>query len=231
MCLDICLAHKMSRGEKMPRYNEKDYSISNALKNIGDYFWRLYKDDLKAYAEDRTRNDIITRIHEEWDNPPLLKPFGTDIRIEWALAIYDHGDWEKCQSYKVPSYKTQNTNLSMIDPRRRYPAEYRSENGINVRSISELCIANWLYFNRIPFEYERQVVFKKSNVSAYCDFYLPEKDIYIELWGMSKDPAYMEYKQWKEPLYLQNGYKLVSLYPNDLKNLRDRLALAISKIK
>ena len=48
---------------------------------------------------------------------------------------------------------------------------------------------------------------------------------------MSRDPAYMEYKQWKEPLYLQNGYKLVSLYPNDLKNLRDRLALAISKIK
>ena len=64
-----------------------------------------------------------------------------------------------------------------------------------MKSVLELCIANWLYFNRIPFEYERQVVFKESNETAYCGFYLPEKDIYIEFWGMSKDSAYMEYKQ------------------------------------
>ena len=41
----------------MPRYKEKDYSLLTALKNIGDFFWRNYQDDLRIYAEKVT--DIL----------------------------------------------------------------------------------------------------------------------------------------------------------------------------
>ena len=100
----------------MSKYKESDYSLSYALQNIGDYFWRLYRDDLKAYAANRARKDIPQRIHDEWDHAAQCTPFGTDIRIEWALAIYDHGDWEKALSISVPSYNKQQALLEHEQP-------------------------------------------------------------------------------------------------------------------
>ena len=38
-----------------------------------------------------------------------------------------------------------------------------------------------------------------------------------------KFPNYEFYKRWKENNYIQNKLPLISLYPADLKNLRDRL--------
>ena len=189
----------------------------------------MYREDLRVFAENRSRADIPQKIHDEWDNAAHCSAYGTDIRIEWALAIYDHGDWEKALSAPVPSYVPQSANVK-VDPRLRYPAEYRSENGVYVRSISELCIANWLYANRIPFEYERSVSFPQTKETAHCDFYLPEHDVYIEYWGMSSNSHYEEYKRWKEDNYLRNNIPLISLYPADLKNLRDRFDLYLQKV-
>lgn len=202
----------------MPRYNGRNYSLSYALENIGDYFWRMYQDDLLEYAKDQSREDIFERIHENWDIPMQMSPKGTNIRIEWAVAIYEHGDWEKSTNMLAPNYIT--SQIGVVDPRRKYPTEYRCDSGVYVRSLSELCIANWLYSNNIAFDYERAVMF--GDVTAHCDFYLPKQDVYIEFWGMVNDEKYIQYKQWKELLYAENGYKLVSLYPNDLKNLRDQ---------
>ena len=206
----------------MPRDYE-NYSISYALWNIGDYFWRLYREDLRFFAENRTRTDIVQRIHIEWDSTSGCAPSGTDIRIGWALAIYDHGDWDESLRTPVPPYKKTEDPVVTVDARRKYPAEYRCDNGIYVRSLSELCIANWLYANRIPFEYERKVQFTASCESAHCDFYLPDYNVYIEFWGISSDKNYEHYKRWKENNYIQNRLPLLSLYPADLKNLRDRL--------
>ena len=135
----------------MSVYSEKDYSLPHALENIGAGFWSMYKDTLKIYAEDRSRTDIIERIHAEWNSKYNCSPFGTNIRIDWAIkGIYDHGDWDAADSETVPDYRANQehaTNVA-LDPRLRYPAEYRCDNGIYVRSISELCIANWGTFCR-----------------------------------------------------------------------------------
>ena len=214
----------------MPRYKEKDYSLLTALKNIGDFFWRNYQDDLRIYAENRNRIDIPQRIHEEWDSAMNFSPYGTDIRIEWALAIYDHGDWEESLITPVPDYHEKSSLDVKIDPRRKYNAEYRCDNGIYVRSLSELCIANWLYANRIAFEYERTIRFQSTGEQAHCDFYLSDSHVYIEFWGMYNDPSYAKYKQWKEERYFENNLPLISLYPSDLKNLRDQLENALHRL-
>ena len=211
----------------MPRDFE-NYSISYALWNIGDYFWRLYREDLRFFAENRSRTDIVERIHAEWNPTSGCTSSGTNIRIEWALAIYDHGDWEESLKTPVPPYNKSGDPIVTVDTRLKYPAEYRCDNGIYVRSLSELCIANWLYANRIPFEYERKVHFQRSGESAHCDFYLPEYDVYIEFWGMSNDKNYEHYKRWKEHNYAKNNIPLISLYPSDLRNLRDRLVAKLT---
>lgn len=203
----------------MARYQEKNYTVETALQNIGESFWQRYCADLKKYAQNPQRKDIVEKIHAEWDKGGL-SPFGTDIRIEWAVAIYQHGDWEKAAASKVPPYDVV---ASLTDQRRKYPAEFRCDNGVYVRSLSELFIAQWLYANRITFEYERKVYFASCNQSALCDFYLPDYDVYVEFWGMEENEQYAAYKLWKEPLYRHNGYRLVSLHFEDLKNFRDSL--------
>lgn len=214
----------------MPKDFE-NYSISYALWNIGDYYWRLYHEDLRSFADDRNRTDIVEQIHAEWDAASGCKPSGTDIRIRWALEIYDHGDWEESLKTPVHPYKKNGNPIVTVDARRKYPAEYRCDNGVYVRSLSELCIANWLYTNRIPFEYERKVHFPISGESAHCDFYLPDYDVYIEFWGLSGDKNYEHYKRWKENNYTSNAIPLISLYPSDLKNLRDRLTEKLASFR
>ena len=203
----------------MPKYREEDYSLEYALLNININFFKYYQDDLKTYAQNPNRTDIVDRIHDEWDSKYNMSPYGTDIRIEWAVAIYEHGDWEKAiatnEVYNKP------VTSAPIDQRKRYPADFRCDNGIYVRSLSELFIADWLYANRIVFEYEREVNFQTCHQSAHCDFYLPDYDVYIEFWGMDRDEQYIAYKQWKEPLYEANGYNLISLNFQDLKMFRD----------
>ena len=210
----------------MAKYKSENYSLPVAIKNIGITFWRLYRNNLKVFAEDRTRLDILQKIHNEWDGPNNCTASGTQIRFDWAMAIYDHGDWDR--SAITPTVQSTKTpDSTSIDSRRKYPAEYRCENGTYVRSISELCIANWLYANNIRFEYERAVFFEKSQKHAHSDFYLPEHDVHIEYWGMSNDPTYESYKLWKEANYAENDIRYISLYHTDLKNFRDRFDNAL----
>lgn len=206
----------------MPRYKEEEYSLENALQNINIKFLQLYQEELKTYAQHPERLDIVEKIHSEWDKKYGLTPSGTDIRIEWSTAIYAHGDWERALVAKEVS--KQPASVTPIDPRKNYPAEFRCDNGVYVRSLSELFIADWLYTNRIAFEYERKVFFQSSQQHALCDFYLSDYDVYIEFWGMEKDKQYIAYKQWKEPLYEKNGYKLISLNFQDLKVFRDNFS-------
>ena len=83
----------------MSRYSEETYTLEYALQNIGRGFWNKYKDDLDEFVRDTSRIDIANKIHREWDKLGN-SPVGTNIRIEWAVAIYKHGDWEKAVGKK-----------------------------------------------------------------------------------------------------------------------------------
>ena len=108
----------------MAKYRPENYSLPLAIKNIGITFWRLYRNDLKVFAEDRTRLDILQKIHNEWDGPNNCTASGTQIRFDWAMAIYDHGDWDR--SAITPTMQgTKTPDSKSIDSRRKYPAEYR----------------------------------------------------------------------------------------------------------
>ena len=213
----------------MARYRESDYSLDTALWNINISFLHQFQEELKTYAQFPERIDLVEKIHNEWDRKMGLSAFGTTIRIEWAVAIYEHGDWEKAlaaQKICDPS-----ANVLCGDPRKNYPTDFRCDNGIYVRSLSELFIADWLYANRFMFEYEREVFFRSCQRFAHCDFYLSDYDTYIEFWGMNKNAQYLQYKQWKEPLYAANGYRLLSLDFHDLKTFRDSFTRKLQQIK
>jgi hypothetical protein len=112
------------------------------------------------------------------------------------------------------------------DGRKRYPAKYRTADGHYVRSRAELSIDNWLYMQGIVHAYERKLPLEED---AYCDFYLPSSKVFIEYWGMEKDPAYAARMADKQALYAKYGLNLVELGDAELENLDDNLPRLLIK--
>ncbi|MDE2118861.1 MAG: glycerol kinase, partial [Betaproteobacteria bacterium] len=106
------------------------------------------------------------------------------------------------------------------DFREKFPPLIRASDGHMVRSRAEAMIDAWLYENRIVHAYERLV---RVEQKMYCDFYLPEYDLYVEFWGLESNPKYKARKEKKLEIYRQNELKLIEIKNEDINNLDDYL--------
>lgn len=104
--------------------------------------------------------------------------------------------------------------------RERFPPAIRASDGHMVRSRGEAMIDGLLYENRIVHAYERLVPIEQA---MYCDFFLPEFNLYIEFWGMESNPKYKARKEKKLEMYRQNGLKLIEVKDEHINNLEDYL--------
>lgn len=110
--------------------------------------------------------------------------------------------------------------------REKFPPTIRASDGHMVRSRAEAMIDAWLYENRIVHAYERLV---RVEQKMYCDFYLPEYDLYIEFWGLENDPKYRARKEKKLEIYRQNELRLVEIKDEHISNLDDYLISQLVK--
>lgn len=99
-------------------------------------------------------------------------------------------------------------------------------NGEQVKSYSELKIANFLYLNGIEYVYEGEYEIDTSTKSKRKykpDFYLPQYDIYIEHFGVDKDfrapwldmiseRIYLDSMKWKRNIHTAYDTKLIETY-------------------
>ncbi|MHA1794215.1 MAG: UvrD-helicase domain-containing protein [Promethearchaeota archaeon] len=128
---------------------------------------------------------------------------------------------------------------------------YTTLNGIEVKSISERDIGNFLFMNGIKFEYEAVVDWvdkDEGDERKYRpDFYLPEWDVYIEHWGLNKQnqvpkwftkssKEYLEQRNWKITQFKKHGKLLVETWDHErqdgilLDALKERLKKTIPDI-
>ncbi len=110
--------------------------------------------------------------------------------------------------------------------RDKFPPTIRASDGHMVRSRAEAMIDAWLYENRIVHAYERLV---RVEQKMYCDFYLPELDLYIEFWGMESNPKYKARKEVKLDTYRKNGLNLIEIKDSHIDNLDDYLMSQLVK--
>lgn len=101
--------------------------------------------------------------------------------------------------------------------------QYRASNGMYLRSKSETILCNWCYDNYISISYEKRLPIKEE---VYTDFYLNQYKIYIEVWGLN-DENYLRRKAQKIKLYEENGFNLISLTEDDIKNIDDVMPLKL----
>ena len=108
---------------------------------------------------------------------------------------------------------------------RRY--EILSLNGEQVKSFEECEIANFLYLNGVPYEYERAYEHDTATSEKrqyQPDFYLPDTGVYIEHFALSatrKTPPfidqaeYLRSRDWKQQLHAEHGTTLVETYSHE----------------
>lgn len=110
--------------------------------------------------------------------------------------------------------------------REKFPPTIRASDGHMVRSRAEAMIDAFFYEHRIVHSYERLVPVEDV---MYCDFYLPDFDLYIEFWGMESNPKYKARKTKKIEIYRQNGLKLLEVKDEHINNLDDFLTAQLVK--
>jgi len=110
--------------------------------------------------------------------------------------------------------------------REKFLPTIRASDGHMVRSRGEAMIDAMFYENRIVHSYERLVPVEQA---MYCDFYLPEYDLYIEFWGMESNPIYKARKEKKLEIYRQNGLRLLEIKDVHINNLEDYLISQLIK--
>ena len=97
-----------------------------------------------------------------------------------------------------------------------------SMNGVEVKSLEELRIANWLFLNGIRFEYERvydQSTADENHRQYYPDFYYPDIDVWHEHFAIDKEgkaPDFMiDYEagvEWKRELHKEKETNLIETH-------------------
>jgi DNA helicase-4 len=96
---------------------------------------------------------------------------------------------------------------------------FRTAHGEVVKSEGERLIADWLFFNGVPYQYERPYVVDvadRQHSQYRPDFFYPQLEVWHEHWGVGSDgrpPAhfvgYEESMRWKKALHREHGTTLV----------------------
>lgn len=94
----------------------------------------------------------------------------------------------------------------------------RCKNGLMVRSHYERAFVNAMLTHDVDFIYEPRLPFDKR---YSADFLVG--DVYVEVWGMIGWDKYDKRKAKKKKLYKENELNLFSVYPDDFKDVYDKV--------
>jgi len=90
---------------------------------------------------------------------------------------------------------------------------YRTKKNELVDSNYERLVANFLYEHDINYEHAPDYHLAVSGKYVAPDFYLPDYDLYIEVYGMAGVPEYDRGLRWKRNQYDMDDIRLIELWP------------------
>lgn len=116
--------------------------------------------------------------------------------------------------------KYQQSKEDNAEPPNEYDRNKRvmTRKGHTVRSKFERTVANFLFNERVNYVYEPEL--KLGSELFRPDFYLPNKKIYIECWGLNHLRFYMIKRIYKESIYKLFGIRYLSVDYADVKRKR-----------
>ncbi len=131
-------------------------------------------------------------------------------------------------------YKNKNLLLKVIGCKTveilddSYEGKYTCKDGHIVKSKSERDIDNYLYDNKIFHAYEKRFRYLDENSNPQelrPDFYLPEKNLYLEHWGYDEtNKKYTEAKNFKLEIYKKHNLTIINTFEKtDAKDIESCL--------
>lgn len=108
------------------------------------------------------------------------------------------------------------------------PGSYRTVDGHYVRSKSERDIANFLFYHRIPYQYERPT--KIGGVSLHPDFFLPDVGsggLFLEHFGMVENSDYRALAARKAQLFERAGRTWIATDERDAHDIDAAIRLKL----
>lgn len=144
---------------------------------------------------------------EKFDSLGAAYEYEKSVDFETLRSKYDQAQWVN----------------KATDDRKEQRRTLKDE---RVKSLEEVSIANFLFLNGVNYEYERLYPFESDDPTkkAYRpDFYLPDYDLYLEHFGISKDgnlpwlskieeQKYLDDMAWKRETHTSHGTKLLETY-------------------
>ena len=179
--------------------------------------------------------DLIQNLFYE----VLKQQIYQEILIEY-LAYHSE------QEFKEESFEDKEEYYKYMENK-----SYSTLNDINVKSISERDIGNFLFLHDIKFEYEPLVEWvdkDEEDKEYHPDFYLPDHDVYIEHWGLNKQnqvppwftkssEEYLELRNWKLEQFENHDKTLIETWDYErisddlIPNLKTKLKEVIPDLK
>lgn len=130
------------------------------------------------------------------------------------------------KEYKDKSIDIRIKNCTEIEIIDKYGnQQYKCDDGRKVRSKSEKIISDFLFKYGIRTIYEKTVYYYPDNEKAielHPDFYLIDKDIYIEHNGVNSK-SYKNNKIKTQKMYEELGYKVIVTTEEDLADIEAKL--------
>ena len=180
----------------------------------------------KVAEDDKALFDLLKRIIADL----LVDPKFATIMLTW---FQDHFAPYKSEH----EFRTQGEYWDYIRAN-----EIRSLKGDKVRSFEECEIANFLWVNGVPYEYEHSYEHDTATSERrqyQPDFYLPDARIYIEHFALNHSGGtppfihqeeYLRSMDWKRRLHAEHGTALIETFSHEkatgklIENLAAKLA-------
>jgi DNA helicase-4 len=169
----------------------QEKQIQKFLKDTVDY----YLDNDEKFAEAY--------------NNYLLFYYSTPIDLTEIKTLKDKVEFNK--SFLRQSLQSITLDKSVYDKSRP------TLNNEFIRSKEEQIIANWLFINQIPYEYEKQYEFVDTKYKPDFTITLFDDPIYLEHFALRKDGTshyrnYVSGVDWKRKVHKQNNTRLIESY-------------------
>lgn len=200
---------------------EKKYSFNNLCKEIkiNPNTFRNYllyhnnKEILEMCSSSNYKKTALTNIIKDKiiqlekkgrGNDSIgkeLKINGTTVR-KYLIEFYGEDKYKKrhpIEKFYTPLY-----------------SGFTNERGDRFHSTLEMLVADYLYECKIEYKTQDYIKFNNGKF-IYPDFYLKDYNLYIEVFGMSEVPYYIEGMNEKIKLYKENNINFLGIFYKNFK--------------
>ena len=114
-----------------------------------------------------------------------------------------------------------------VPRKRRFEPVLATESGVKVRSQYEKRCADYLFRNRIEFQYEPLILLGGRQFRP--DFFLPEYNLFLEICGYDHMPFYRDHTAHKQQIYGKRELRSVFLHYEGKSSLETKIRTDLVK--